>query len=148
MSCGGSKEEKKPSPKAYTPKKTATKPKEKKTPASKVVDLNNKGVGPITTVKLQTTIEQDLAKQGEKIFTAKCKACHKVDKRFIGPAIAGITKRRSPEWIMNMILNPNKMVKEDPLAKQLLMEFNGAPMANQNLSKEDTRAVLEYFRTI
>jgi hypothetical protein len=49
---------------------------------------------------------------------------------------------------MNMILNPDGMVKEDPVAKQLLMEYNGTPMANQNLTKEEARAVLEYFRTL
>jgi len=77
-----------------------------------------------------------------------CTACHRADKKFIGPAPVGILKRRSPEWVMNMILNPEQMVKEDPLAKELLLEFNGAPMTNQNLSKEDARAVLEYFRTL
>ena len=49
---------------------------------------------------------------------------------------------------MNMILNPEQMVKEDPLAKELLIEFNGSPMANQGLTEEDARAVLEYFRTL
>ena len=57
-------------------------------------------------------------------------------------------ERRSPEWVMNMILDPEKMIKEDPLARELLIEFNGSPMANQNLSEEDARAVLEYFRTL
>jgi hypothetical protein len=49
---------------------------------------------------------------------------------------------------MNMILNPDQMVKEDPLAKDLLLEFNGSPMANQGLTEEQARAVLEYFRTL
>ena len=66
----------------------------------------------------------------------------------MGPAPKGIMSRRNPEWVMNMILDPEGMVKNDPLAKALLMEFNGAPMANQNLSEEDARAVLEYFRTL
>ena len=60
----------------------------------------------------------------------------------------GILDRRSPEWVMNMILNPDVMVQEDPLARDLLMEFNGSPMANQNLSEEEARAILEYFRTL
>ena len=49
---------------------------------------------------------------------------------------------------MNMILNPDVMVQEDPIAKKLLMENNGSPMANQNLTNEEARAVLEYFRTL
>jgi hypothetical protein len=77
-----------------------------------------------------------------------CTACHKPDKKFIGPAPKGILERRSPEWVMNMILNPEVMIKEDPLTEELLKEFNGAPMANQNLKEDEARAVLEYFRTL
>jgi hypothetical protein len=47
-----------------------------------------------------------------------------------------------------MILNPNEMVQKDPLAKDLLIEFNGSPMADQSVTKEDARAILEYFRTL
>ena len=57
-------------------------------------------------------------------------------------------ERRTPEWIMNMILVPEKMIVENEAAKQLLMEYNGAPMANQNLKEEEARAILEYFRTL
>ena len=58
-----------------------------------------------------------------------------------------VTTRRSPEWIMNMILNPEQMVKEDPIAKQLLAEYM-SPMADQNLTEEQARNILEYFRTL
>jgi mono/diheme cytochrome c family protein len=85
---------------------------------------------------------------GKDVYTKMCTACHRPDKKFIGPAQKGIMERRTPEWIMNMILDPENMMKNDPLAKELLIEFNGAPMANQNLSYEDARAVLEYFRTL
>lgn len=148
ISCGGNntKEKSSSTPKATT--KSTSKPKKSNVPASKMVDLTNKGVGPIKTLDVSTTVDQTKVKQGEEIFNSKCKACHKVDKRFIGPSMTGVTQRRSPEWIMNMILNPNNMVKDDPLAKKLLMEFNGAPMANQNLSEDEARAVFEYFRTL
>ena len=116
--------------------------------ASERIDLENKGVGPIQSLELPAEIDQTMADKGLEVFMSKCSACHKADKRFIGPAPAGILKRRSPEWVMNMILNPDEMVKEDPLAKELLMEFNGSPMANQNLTEEEARAVLEYFRTL
>ena len=85
---------------------------------------------------------------GEDVFKKMCTECHRPDKKFIGPAPTGILERRTPEWVMNMILNPEEMVQKDALAKELLIEFNGSPMANQNLSEEDARAVLEYFRTL
>ena len=110
--------------------------------------MANKGVGPITSVTLDAAVDQTLADKGKAVYDAKCTACHKPTEKFIGPAPKGILDRRSPEWVMNMILNPDKMVKEDPIAKKLLMEFNGSPMANQNLTEDEARQVLEYFRTL
>lgn len=110
--------------------------------------LENKGVGPITSVTLNETIDQALASQGEEVYNTMCTACHKIEKKYIGPPTKNILQRRSPEWIMNMILNPEVMVKEDPIAKQLLIEYNGSPMANQSLTKEQARSILEYFRTL
>ncbi len=109
--------------------------------------IQNKGIGPIKSVTLAAEIDQVLVKKGEEVHKRMCAACHKTDKRYIGPAPAGIMERRSPEWIMNMILNPEQMVKEDPIAKALLAEYL-APMANQNLTEEQARAILEYFRTL
>ena len=108
--------------------------------------MSNKGIGPISSV-IMGEIDADLAATGEVEFKAKCTACHKISKRHIGPALKGVTQRRSPEWIMNMILNPEEMVQNDPIAKQLLIDYNGAPMANQNLTEHEARAILEYFRT-
>ncbi|WP_223034931.1 c-type cytochrome [Hanstruepera marina] len=150
LSCGG-KEEKKEEKFSYEKKSTKTEAvtkKEEKVPASKRVDLTNKGVGPITSVELAADIDQAMAAQGQEVFKKMCTACHRADKKFIGPAPTGITERRSPEWIMNMILNPEEMVQKDALAKELLIEFNGSPMANQNLTEEEARSVLEYFRTL
>lgn len=109
---------------------------------------NNNGVGPIKTLDLPASIDQALASSGQEIYEAKCTACHKIEKNFIGPSPKGILSRRTAAWTMNMILNPDVMVKDDPIAKKLLMDFNGAPMANQNLTEDEARKVLEYFRTL
>jgi len=108
-------------------------------------DMSDKGVGPVQNVELGE-IDPALVKTGEETFITKCSACHKIEKRFVGPALKGVTQRRSPEWIMNMILDPDKMVKENPTAKQLLAEYL-SPMANQSLTQDEARAILEYFRT-
>ena len=49
---------------------------------------------------------------------------------------------------MNMLLNPTEMVKEDPIGKALLAEYNNILMINQNLSQEEARAIAEYLRTL
>lgn len=112
------------------------------------VDMENKGVGPISSISLPEDIDTELVGQGKKLYQKYCSACHKPAQRFVGPAPKGILDRRSPEWIMNMILAPDKMIKEDPVARQLLMEYNGSLMVNQGLNKEEARAILEYFRTL
>ncbi|RSK39275.1 c-type cytochrome [Mangrovimonas spongiae] len=154
IGCGG-KEEKKKETFSYQKKSTNTEQvttkkdnAEKPLPASQRVDLDNKGVGPITSINLPADIDQSMVAHGQEVYKKMCTACHRAEKKFIGPAPTGILERRSPEWIMNMILNPEEMVKKDPLAKDLLIEFNGSPMANQNLTEEEARAVLEYFRTL
>lgn len=109
---------------------------------------SNKGIGPVKSLALGATVDQAMADAGAKIYKEKCTACHKPTARFIGPAPKGILDRRTPEWVMNMILNPEQMIKEDPIAKQLLVDYNLSPMANQNLTEDEARKVLEYFRTL
>ncbi len=117
-------------------------------PAEETLDtMNWVGPGPVKELTLPDEIDQDLVAQGEKVYQEKCLACHKPDVKFIGPAPKGIFERRNPAWVMNMILDPELMVKEDPIAKDLLRQFS-APMANQNLTEEEARAVVEYFRTL
>ena len=150
VSCGG-EEKKEEKEKVQLKKQTTTKSVESttaNTKASETIDLTNKGVGPIKSVTLAADVDQALATKGKDIYDKMCTACHRADKKFIGPPPTGIMSKRTPEWIMNMILNPEEMTKEDPLAKKLLMEFNGSPMANQNLTEDEARAVLEYFRTL
>ncbi len=103
------------------------------------------GIGPVTKVNIGA-LDETLASTGKSVFESKCTACHKIDVKVVGPALAGITKRRKPEWIMNMILNPTEMTQKDPVAKELLATFM-APMANQNLTQDEARAVLEFFRS-
>ena len=120
------------------------------TPPGKVEQSDpkaNKGIGPVSSVELGE-INPEMAETGKGLFNARCSACHKVEEKYIGPAIKGIMDRRSPEWIMNMILNPEEKVQKDAIAKKVYEEFNMAPMANMGLTQEETRSVLEYFRTV
>lgn len=111
-------------------------------------DFSNKGIGPIKSITLNENIDVAMAQNGKAVFNNMCSACHKIDRKFIGPKIQGVTKLRAPEWIMNMIINPEEMIQKDPIAKQLLIESNMAVMANQNIKENEARAILEYFRQL
>ncbi len=154
ISCGGKEEKKDDNIKIGGAKKEVKKEPidtgsdSDEVPASERITLDNKGVGQVKDLPLDSAIDSEMAARGAEIFKTNCSACHKVDKRFIGPSPRGIMKRRSPEWIMNMILDPQLMVDQDRCAKDLLVEFNGAAMANQNMTFDQARDILEYFRTL
>lgn len=151
LSCGGGEEKKEEKTKVQLKRQPTTKKVESKsndTKPSETIDLTNKGVGPITSLDISADVDQAMATKGKDVYDKMCTACHRIGKKFIGPAPNGILERRTPEWVMNMILDPEGMTQKDPLAKALLMEFNGSPMANQNLTEDEARAVLEYFRTL
>ena len=103
------------------------------------------GIGPITDVVELGEPDHELAEQGEQLFALKCTACHKLGERYIGPPLGTVLDRRSPAYVMNMMLNPTEMTQRHPDAKALLAEYL-APMPNQDLSQQDARAVLEYLR--
>ena len=104
------------------------------------------GIGPVTAPVELGAIDPALAKSGKETFEAKCTGCHKMESVYVGPALGEVTTRRSGAFIMNMILNPQEMVEHHPVAKQMLAE-RMSYMANQNLTIEQARAVLEYLRT-
>lgn len=117
-------------------------------PPSKLIDLKNKGIGPVTNIMIPDEIDQDLAAKGENLHNQKCSACHHLYKKMIGPAPVNILERRTPEWIMNIIINPDEMLQKDSLAIALREEFNGIIMTSQNITKEQARAILEFYRTL
>lgn len=114
--------------------------------ATKKPEANPRGVGEIKHVDVAEAIDESMAKKGKSIFDMKCSACHlTTDKRVVGPGFSGITNRRAPEWIMNMITNVDVMLEEDPVAQQLLEECL-TRMPNQNVSVGDARDILEFMR--
>lgn len=114
-------------------------------PSGLTADELKNGLGPVRAVTLGE-VDAVLAATGEEVFTLKCSACHKVSERYIGPALADVTVKRTPAYVMNMILNPEEMIQRHPEAKKLFAEYM-TPMANQHLTQDEARAVLEFLRT-
>ena len=67
--------------------------------------------------------------EGKAIFTARCAACHNVNKIVTGPALAGVEERRSVDWIISFVHSSQTLVKSgDPTAVELFNKFNNIPM--------------------
>lgn len=146
IACGSSNEKKEDGFKFNRTKKEETKTVSEKTATP--IDLNNKGIGPVKDLVFDSAIDDALVANGAKAFKQKCTTCHKPVGKLIGPAMKGIYERRHPAWVMNILLNPTEMLKEDPIAKALLAEYNNILMINQNLSQEEARAIAEYLRSL
>jgi cytochrome c len=105
------------------------------------------GIGPIKEKIQLGEIDPVKVAAGEKTYISLCAPCHKLDKRLVGPAQRYTTDRRTPEYILNMMMNPDEMTKRHPTGKEMLAEYL-APMSNQNLTLEQAKEVLDYLRSI
>jgi cytochrome c2 len=98
-------------------------------------------------VEVKTPLNQEWVTNGKATYELKCQGCHKLtDERVVGPGWKGVTQRREPHWIMNMITNADMMLEKDPEAQKLLEQCL-VRMPNQNLSKDESRQVLEFMRS-
>ncbi len=106
---------------------------------------DGKGIGEIRQVTLNDPLDQEMINRGKAIYDMKCSACHRMTtQRIVGPGLTGVTERREPEWIMNMITNTEAMLDNDPQAQAMLEECL-TRMPNQNVSVADARDILEFF---
>lgn len=113
--------------------------------AAEAPKTGKKVYGKITKVDVSPTIDEAMAKSGHDVFETKCSACHKMDERYVGPALGTVATRRTPEYVMNMILDTETMIQNDDTVKCLLQEYL-VQMPNQSVDEKDARNVLEYLR--
>ncbi len=97
-------------------------------------------------ITLTNPLDQAMIKQGQEIYDVKCAACHRLSsERLVGPGWTGVTKKRKPTWVINMITNVEMMLAEDQEAQKLLEECL-VRMPNQNINEKEARSLLEFMR--
>lgn len=94
-------------------------------------------------------IDTEMAAAGEQWYrTRGCLACHPMDGApVVGPTMEGITRRRDYDWFRGMVMRPDSMLREDPIARELL-DIYRVPMPNQGVDELRTRAMWEYLRKV
>lgn len=101
----------------------------------------------VKEVKLSNPLDAAMIKDGKGIFDLKCSACHKLtDEKLVGPGWKGVTKKRQPTWVINMITNVDMMLEKDAEAQKLLEQCL-VRMPNQNITEKDARSILEFMRS-
>jgi len=98
-------------------------------------------------IQLTNPLNAEWVSAGKNIYDLKCMSCHKLtEEKLVGPGWKDITKKRTPVWITNMITNVDMMLETDAEAQKLLEQCM-VRMPNQNISKEDSRKIIEFMRS-
>jgi len=88
-------------------------------------------------------------KAGEALWTANCVSCHALNKRVLGPALAGINQKYNDEaYLIKWIKNAPAMVASgDKRSVAIYEEYNKAAMSVfPQFSDDDVRNILAYIQ--
>ena len=88
-------------------------------------------------------------KAGEALWTANCISCHALNKRVLGPALAGINQKYNDEaYLIKWIKNSKAMIASgDKRSVAIYEEYNKAAMSLfPQLSDDDVRNILAYIQ--
>jgi mono/diheme cytochrome c family protein len=78
----------------------------------------------------QDAIDVARQKEGRKLYNNLCASCHKLDRKLIGPALAGVTERRENDWLKAWIKNNAALrASGDRDAIAIFNEYNGSVMS-------------------
>lgn len=94
-----------------------------------------------------------------KYFQQNCKSCHGIGTGdTIGPDLAGLSKRRSVDWIVKFIKYPDGMMngdpdeagyeKADPLAKKVYNAYKPTVMSEFPVTKVQVTEILKYIDSL
>src|SRR5882672_10699770 len=97
------------------------------------------GAGTMAAQQATLQVDAAVAKRGQSLFQSRgCTGCHSIGKgKRSGPDLAGVTQRRSLEWLRRWIKNPTIMFETDSTAKALLAQFNDTKMPNLRLKDDE-----------
>ncbi len=102
----------------------------------------------VSFFSIDTAYAQDDAnvKAGKTLFNANCAACHKLNKKAVGPALRGVSKKYDREWLYTWIKNSSAMIKSgDAQAVAIYEEYNKSVMTSfPQLSNEDIDNIIAY----
>ncbi len=88
------------------------------------------------------------AAEGQALFQEKCVACHTIGAgKLVGPDLQDVTNRRDVEWLQRWIAAPDQVLAAgDPIATQLLQDFNNVPMPNQGLNDAQVASLIAFLQ--
>ncbi|MCC3157337.1 c-type cytochrome [Hymenobacter sp. 15J16-1T3B] len=85
---------------------------------------------------------------GDALFKGNCAQCHAVNDVVVGPALAGIDKRRPLPWIIKWVKNSSKVVASgDEYAVKLFNQYQKQQMPSFALSDAEITSIVAYVKS-
>jgi mono/diheme cytochrome c family protein len=89
------------------------------------------------------------ADSGKEIFDKECAGCHTIGGGDSGgPDLKGVTGRRPSDWLVRIIVEPDKLIADkDPVRLGLVKQYGGE-MPNVGLSRKDAKKIIAYLQDV
>lgn len=99
-----------------------------------------------TTLLLMTSSLPVWADRGEELFVKECADCHSIGGGdSAGPDLQGVVAKRSADWLLRVIVEPDKLTaSQDPLQLELVKSA-GYEMPNLGISADDAQKIIAYL---
>ena len=93
-----------------------------------------------------TMFGQDF-ERGKELFKQNCAACHKMDRKLVGPPLQNVVAEQGRDWTKEWIYNSQALIKSgDAHAVEIWEEYNKAAMPAYNyLPDEDLESIVTYL---
>lgn len=124
------------------------------TPEPAAAEVSNcAGMGPLPepveqAQSLSSGADAAAVAAGDALFKGNCAQCHAVNEVIIGPALAGIRKRRPEAWIQAWVKSSGKMVaRSDEYAVKIFNQYQKQQMPGFQLSDQEISQILDYVET-
>lgn len=96
----------------------------------------------------EISTDESVIAAGESSFKANCTTCHRIWEVRIGPALNGVTERRSVEWLNSWIKNSQALIAagdEDAIA--IYEEYNKTLMQAFPFNDDQVMEILAYINS-
>jgi mono/diheme cytochrome c family protein len=86
------------------------------------------------------------ADPGKELFDKQCASCHTIGGGDSGgPDLKGVAGRRAADWLVRVIVEPDKLsAGKDPVQLELVKQY-GYEMPNLGISRDDARKIIAYL---
>ena len=121
---------------------------EQQMPADEGPVVPKSTVAVATAAKPASAAEASAIAAGDGLFKANCAQCHAINEKVVGPALAGITKRRSISWLVPWVQNSAKVIASgDEYGVKLFNDNGKQQMPSFGLSKKEIEDIITYVNS-